>query len=258
MSAVLCSIENRIARITLNRPDKGNGLNSEMAAGFAAAVESIAANPAVRVVIITGAGKRFCVGGDIEAFAANLDGMSGLIAGLVRDLGGAVARLAQLPVVVITALNGAVGGGGIGVALCADRVVAAESAKMGTGYSAIGLSPDVGASWQVTRRIGAARAKELFLTNRPVGAAEMLQLGLVNGVVPDAELAATVDRMAETLANAAHGSTLSILQLTDSAATNTLEQHLALEAKNMVAAAGTPDAREGVQAFLQKRKPTFS
>ena len=117
MSAVLCSIENRIARITLNRPDKGNGLNSEMAAGFAAAVESIAANPAVRVVIITGAGKRFCVGGDIEAFAANLDGMSGLIAGLVRDLGGAVARLAQLPVVVITALNGAVGGGGIGVAL---------------------------------------------------------------------------------------------------------------------------------------------
>ncbi len=158
---------------------------------------------------------------------------------------------------VVTALNGAVGGGGIGVALCADLVIAAESAKLGGGYSAIGLAPDAGASWELTRRAGAMRAKELLITNRAISAAQCLEWGIVNAVVPDAELTQTVDRLAADLAGAAHGSLMAIKTLIDGQAGRSLAEQFALEQQLMVRAAGTSDAREGVEAFLQKRKPNF-
>lgn len=254
---VVLDIQDRIARLTLNRPDLGNALDVATAEAFKLAVARIAADPGVRVVVLTGAGKRFCVGGDIASFASDLDGLADNIARILGPLNEALELLAGLPAVVVTGLNGAVGGGGIGLALCADLVVAAESAKLAAGYSGIGLSPDAGASWQLTRRIGATRAKELFLTNRVLTAAECLQWGIVNRVVPDAEFAAAVDKLAHQLAHAAHGSTLAIKHLCDGAQSNSLEAHLALEGKHMIANAGSDNAREGVAAFMAKRPPQY-
>lgn len=255
---VLLQVEGRIARLTLNRPDKGNAFDVGLAVAFDEAVAALAARPEVRVVIISGAGKRFCVGGDIESFAANADHLQDVIRKILDHVGVAMARLASLPLVTITAVNGAAGGAGIGLALSGDIVVAAESVKMGAGYSAIGLSPDAGASWYVTRRVGVNRALELFLTNRPIAAAELCQWGAVNRVVPDAELAATVDGLAQTIANGAHGATLAIKELAGSAASKTLGEQLARETELMLGNAAGADAREGVRAFLEKRKPRYA
>jgi len=256
-SPVLLDIEGRIARVTLNRPDQGNALDISTAEAFKLAIGRIAADPGVRVVFITGAGKRFCVGGDIQSFAARPDQLAENIGHILGPINAALEQLASLPVIVVTGLNGAVGGGGVGLALCADLVVAAESVKLGAGYSAIGLSPDAGASWQLTRRIGVMRAKELFLTNRPLTAAECLAWGIVNTVVPDAEFAAACEQLTTRLAHAAHGSSLAIKHLVDHAASNSLEAHLALEGKNMLVSAASDDAREGVRAFMEKRRPKF-
>lgn len=254
---VLIEIRDRIARITLNRPEQGNALNIAAAEAFKAAVDQVASDSSVRVVLLTGAGKRFCVGGDIGAFAGEPDALAEVITRILTPIGAALKTLASLPVTIVTALNGAVGGGGVGLALCADLVVAGESAKLASGYSMVGLSPDASASWQLTRRIGPTRAKELFLTNRALNAQECLQWGIVNTVVPDAELMAHAERLAASLAGAARASVAAIATLVDGAHERTLEEQLDLETELMIASAGTADAREGVLAFTQKRRPEF-
>ncbi len=246
-----------VARITLNRPAAGNALDAEAAAALVDAVEAVASDRAVRAVLLTGAGRAFCVGGDIAAFRAALADLPRFIERLLPTLHRALLRLATLPVPVVSAVNGPLGGGGIGVALSADLVLAAESAKLRGGYSAIGLSPDLGTSWFLARRAGPARAKELLFLNRALEARECLALGIFDAVHPDDRLAAEAAETAARLAAGAAGSLARVKQLVDGAAGRTLEAHLALELEGIVAAAATPDAREGIAACVEKRPPRF-
>jgi len=158
---------------------------------------------------------------------------------------------------VVCALNGAVGGGGIGLGLCGDLVLASSSMKLRGGYSAIGLTPDVGGSWFITRRAGAARAKEVFLTNRPFSAEECLRIGLVDAVHPDDELQAAALKLAHQLANGPAAAQARIKSLIDHASHRTLQQQLEAERDSIYTAGESADGKEGVRAFIEKRAPKF-
>lgn len=255
---VLCEVREGVARIVLNRPEAGNAFDEAQAAALMAAVERAASDAGVRAVLVTGAGKMFCAGGDIALMSASAARLPELLEGMVGLLGAAVLKLATLPVPVVTALNGPVGGGGVGLALCADLVLAGESMKLRTGYSAIGLTPDMGASFFLAHRAGAGRAKELLLLNRALSARECLEWGIVNAVHPDERLGSEADALARRLASAATASLGRIKRLVDAAAGRALEAHLAAELESMIASARTADAREGLGAFVEKRAPRFS
>jgi 2-(1,2-epoxy-1,2-dihydrophenyl)acetyl-CoA isomerase len=142
--------------------------------------------------------------------------------------------------------------------LCGDIVLAAESMKLRGGYSAIGLTPDVGGSWFVTQRAGVARAKDIFLTNRPVPAVECLRMGLVDAVYPDAELAAAARSLGHQLAKGPAQSQARIKALINAASHHSLLHHLDAERDAMYASGDTEDGREGIRAFIEKRAPKFS
>jgi 2-(1,2-epoxy-1,2-dihydrophenyl)acetyl-CoA isomerase len=164
----------------------------------------------------------------------------------------------RLPVPVVSVVQGPVAGGGIGLALAADVVLAGEAIRLRGGYTGIGLTPDLGASWLLARRAGPARAKAIFLHNRTLAARECLEWGIVDAVHPDALLAAEAEALARRLADGATAALGRAKRLVDGAASRTLDEHLALEREAMVRSAGTADAREGVAAFLEKRPPRFT
>ena len=258
MSAVLCDIRDGVARITLNRPEIGNAIDGTLTAAFSRAVDRVASEPGVRVVLMTGAGRMFCAGGDIAGMRAGVDNLAASLGASIPVLHAAVLKLAQLPVPVVTALNGPVGGGGIALALCADLVLAARSFKLRGGYSAIGLSPDLGASWFLSQRAGPLRARRILFLNEPFDAAKCLEIGLVDAVHDDDQLAAEADALVARLASAATSSLAKIKRLTAAAPAQSLEAHLAMEAEGMIASGATADAREGITAFIEKRTPRFS
>ncbi|KRB75163.1 enoyl-CoA hydratase/isomerase family protein [Noviherbaspirillum sp. Root189] len=253
---VLYDLRDGVATITLSRPDAGNAIDEAFGLAFGAVVDRLAAQVGVRAVLLTGSGKKFCVGGNIDEMRNTADLTALMQAGIPR-LHAAMARLAELPCPIITAVNGPVGGGGIGLALCGDIVLAAQSMKLRGGYSAIGLSPDLGASWQLARRAGAAQAKRILFLNESVGADECLALGLVDAVYPDERLAEEARTLAARLATGATASFGRIKQLVDGAVTRSLQEQLALEANHMIASADSHDGREGVRAFVEKRSPAF-
>lgn len=255
---VNCEVKEGVARIVLDRPEQGNALDVGMKDALAAAVERVRRDAGVRVVVLSASGKAFCVGGDIgEMKAAGAD-FPAWIGAMAGGLGESVRALAGLKVPVVSAVQGAVAGGGIGLALCADVVLAAESMRLRGGYTAIGLTPDLGSSWFLTRRAGEARAKEIFFQNRALTAKECLALGVVDAVHPDALLGAEADALARRLAEGATAALGRAKALVDGAVDRTLEQQLALEQESMVASARTDDAREGIAAFAEKRAPKFT
>lgn len=258
---VLCDLRDGVATITLNRPGAGNAIDRALGTAFAETVERLAAqvsamqNP-LRVVLLTGSGDRFCVGGDISEML-QATSLPELMQTSIPRLHAAMTRLASLPCPVVTAINGPVGGGGIGLALCGDIVLAAQSMKLRGGYSAIGLSPDLGASWYLARRAGAAQAKRILFLNQPIGAEECLALGLVDAVYPDQRLAEEARALVSRLAAGATASLGRIKELADGNGLRTFEEQLALEARHMIASAGSEDAGEGIRAFVEKRNPAF-
>lgn len=255
-SPVLWSVENQVARITLNRPQAANAIGLASSRALSEAIDAVVA-AAPRVVVLTGSGARFCAGGDISEFVAGQDDMQGLIDRILVPLHPALLRLATMPAPVITAVNGPLGGAGIALALCGDIVLAADTMKLRAGYSAIGLTPDAGASWFLSRRVGASKAKELFMLNDTLSADECLRLGIVNAVYPAAELEQRTREMVDRLLAGAAGALARIKILCDGAGQRDLADQLALEHQMMLMSAASADAREGVQAFAQKRAPKF-
>ena len=243
---VLLERRDGIAILTLNRPEHANVLDLPMSTALIAAIEQLARDPGLRAVLLRARGKVFCGGGDIGDFVQSLDDLAGLLDRHIPPIHRAIHQLATLPVPVVSALNGPIGGGGIGLALCADLVLAAESMKLRGGYTAIGLTPDVGASWFLTRRVGAAKAKELFFTNQALSARECLALGAVSQVWPDEELDARALALVESLGRGATSALARTKLLVDGAAGRSLEQHMALEHRFMVESGKT-----------QKRAPNF-
>jgi 2-(1,2-epoxy-1,2-dihydrophenyl)acetyl-CoA isomerase len=255
---VLCEVSQGVARITLNRPERGNALGESLRDALVPAIDRVVADASVRAILLTAAGKMFCAGGDIAGMADAGAGLDAWMERMVAPLGAAVQKLAAAPVPVVSALNGPVAGGGIGLALCADHVLAAESMKLRGGYSGIAFTADLGTSWFLARRVGPARAKEILFLNRPLGARECLAWGVVDAVHPDDRLGAEADALVRRLADGATLALGRVKRLVDGAGVRTLEEQLALERESMILSARTGDAREGVAAFTAKRAPRFT
>ena len=251
------TVERGVATITLARPDAFNALNLAMGRELLAAAIDVSEDPAVRCVVLTGAGKAFCGGGDVKDFAQNLSRIGALVKELTTYVHGTVSRLVRAEKPVVTAVNGVAAGGGLALALAGDLVVAAESARFTMAYSRIAATPDGSSTYWLPRLIGVRRAVELFYTNRVLSAQEALAWGIVTRVVPDAELGDAVDRLAAELAA---GPTLALgrgKRLFHGATTESLETQMELESQAIAQSGHTQDFAEGVRAFTEKRPPAF-
>ncbi len=246
-----------VATITLDRPDAFNAFNLEMGRQLFRAVLEVDDDPAVRCVVLAGAGKAFCGGGDVKEFVESLDRIAAVVKELTTYLHGVVSRLCRSDKPVVTALNGVVAGGGIGLALCGDMVLAAESARLTMAYSKIAATPDGSSSYFLPRLIGLRRSMELYLTNRVLSAREALEWGLVTRVVPDAELRGAVDALARELAQGPTRAFGAAKRLFHHSTWESLETQMELEAQAMASSGRTQDFRDGVTAFAAKRTPTF-
>lgn len=253
---ILWSVSQGIGRLTFNRPDHANSIDlasrTDMVEGINRMTE-----PDVRVVVITGSGKFFNAGGDIGEFQRNQEKLDHLVDEVLRFAHPAIHKLASLPIPVISAVNGPLGGAGIGFALCADFVMASDTVKLRGGYCGIALSPDMGASYYLTRRVGASKAKEIFMLNRALSAEDCLRLGIVDQVHPADQLTVAVDSLARELANGPTSSYGRVKQLCDTAFSHDLKLHLDLEHELLVQSARSADCREGIASFTGRRVPNF-
>jgi 2-(1,2-epoxy-1,2-dihydrophenyl)acetyl-CoA isomerase len=248
--------EPRVGSIVLDRATHHNALGFATATALAQAIaEVLAAQP--RVVVVTARGPIFCAGGDIQEFASAGDQLPQLVHDILDQLLPAYLQLAQATCPVVTVVGGPVGGAGIGLALCGDFVLASDTMKLRTGYSAIGLSPDVGASYFLARRVGVVRAQQWLMLSQAVDAARCLAAGAVDQVFPDHELDAAAQGLVDQLCHAAPASLVAIKKLSTQGPGLTLQEHLLLEQQWLKACASTPDAREGIAAFVQKRPAVF-
>jgi 2-(1,2-epoxy-1,2-dihydrophenyl)acetyl-CoA isomerase len=257
-SSLRIEITNHVGTLTLARPRQLNALDMTAARELAQATQELAQDSSVRAVVIAGEGRAFSAGGDVGEFHANVDRGSAFLAELVGHLHIAIVNLLEMPKPVLAGVNGVVAGGAMGLFMAADIAIAAESASFVMAYTNIGVCPDGGSTYFVPRLIGSRRALELMLTNRRLSSREALDWGLVNQVVPDADLAASVRAQAEKLAS---GPTLAYAQaraLVRQSFSNSAKAQLAEEAASLAAMGATADFREGVTAFVQKRTPSFS
>jgi 2-(1,2-epoxy-1,2-dihydrophenyl)acetyl-CoA isomerase len=248
-------VRDRIARITLNRPETGNALDLELATGLARAAQSLEGSD-VGAVILSGAGKAFCVGGDLH-YMREAGEVGDAVLRLATQFHAALEALAAIDAPVISAVRGAAAGGGMSLAIAADIVLAAESARFTVAYTAIGFPPDGGSSWTLPRLVGLRRATELMLLNERLDAAAARELGLVTRVVPDDGLDAEASALARRLADGpsrAHGAVKRLLR---ESATRGVAAQMAEEARTIAELSGSPDGREGVAAFLEKRPARF-
>jgi len=249
--------QDAVATITLNRPDAFNALSLGLGRDLMHAVLEVDEDPSVRCIVITGAGRAFCAGGDVKDFVDNLDRIGVHIKELTTYLHGAVSRLCRSDKPVIVAINGVAAGGGLSFALSGDLVVAAESARLTMAYSKIAATPDGSSSYFLPRLIGMRRAMELYFTNRVLTAREALDWGLVTRVVPDADLASAVGTLARELSQGPTKAFGGAKRLFHQSTWESLETQMELEAQAIAASGHTEDFRGGVRAFAQKQTPTF-
>ena len=246
-----------VARVTLDRPQAMNAMDIAMMRELLSVAIACDEDPEVRAVLLTGTGKAFCAGGDLASFAAQGEALPGFLKEATTYLHGALSRFARMDAPLITAVNGAAAGAGLSLACAGDLVLAAESAKFTMAYTAAGLTPDGGSTFLLPRLIGLRRSQELILTNRRLSAEEAREWGLVTQVVADAELAAESERLAGQIAQGptlAFGSAKRLLLRSSGDA---LEAQMEFEARAIADAARSEDGREGIGAFLEKRKPAF-
>ena len=255
---LLCRIDERAAIVTLNRPDARNALTMEMKRALARLIPALATDDGVGCILLTGAGKAFCSGGDTKSMAregrpASADERLKQLR-WEHELPAAIHRMGKP---AIAALPGAVAGAGLGLALSCDLRIAAESAFVTTAYARLGLSGDYGSSWFLTHLVGTAKARELLFSADRVSAAECERLGIVNRVVPDADLEKEALALAKRLAA---GPPIAYRYMKDNlnrALAADLADCLEIEARRMIASAQTEDYLEAVQAFAEKRTPEF-
>ena len=246
-----------VATITLNRPDAYNALNLQLGRELFHAVLEVDDDPAVRCVVVTGAGKAFCAGGDVKEFADNLPRIGALVKELTTYLHGAVSRFCRSDKPVIMAVNGVAAGGGLSFALSGDLVIAAESARFTMAYSKIAATPDGSSSYFLPRLVGLRRAMELYFTNRVLSAREALEWGLVTRVAPDAEFKGAVDALARELALGPTKAFGGAKRLFHQSTWESLETQMELEAQAIALSGRTEDFKSGVTAFANKKLPTF-
>jgi 2-(1,2-epoxy-1,2-dihydrophenyl)acetyl-CoA isomerase len=245
-----------IAHITLNRPDAANGMNDTMTRELADAAKRCA-NDATKAVVLTGSGRFFCAGGDLKAMAAS-ESPGRYVKGIADDLHRALSTFARMDAVLITAINGAAAGAGFSLAIAGDLVLASEKASFTMAYTRAGLSPDGSASYHLPRLVGIRRTQELMLMNRTLSAAEAAQWGLVTEVVAAADLTDRAQAVASELALGARGSHAAVKKLLLMTYRNALEEQMEQEGQLIADCADSPDGREGIAAFVEKRQPRYS
>ncbi len=243
-----------VLTITLNRPDVLNALNKAVHDGLHDALRT-AADPSIRAAIVTGAGRGFCVGQDLQDLSA---GTSSVADNLRENYHETVLAIRALQKPVIAAVNGPAAGAGMSLALACDLRVASDVASFVPAFIKIGLVPDSGATWLVRRVVGTARAFEWLTTGRKLSAAEAREWGLVSEVTTAEELPARAQVIAELYAAMPTRAVWETKRLLDAAETSSFEEQLELEAVTQAEMTQTPDFREGVAAFLAKRDPAFT
>jgi enoyl-CoA hydratase/carnithine racemase len=258
---LLCEIRDRVALITLNRPEARNALSDRLTPALRRMIKQCGDDPKIGALLITGAGNAFCAGGDVKGMGGNSTKADVAFEERVVDLRTKQRALTGTLVAVrkptIAALPGPAAGAGLALALACDIRIACESAIMATGYSRIGLTGDYGIAWLLTRLAGTSRARELMFLSERVDARRCEALGLVNRVVPDSELRETAFALARSLAD---GPSIALAYMKDNldhAVTSDFLDSMDQEAENMVRSARTTDHKEAVRAFIDKRKPVF-
>jgi enoyl-CoA hydratase/carnithine racemase len=261
---LLCEIRDRVALITLNRPEARNALSDHLTPALRRMIKQCGDDPKVGALLITGTGNAFCAGGDVKGMGSNANATRAektfeeRVADLrvkQRTLTGALMAVRKP---TVAALPGPAAGAGLALALACDIRIAAESAIMATGYARIGLTGDYGITWLLTRLAGTSRARELMFLSERLDARRCEALGLVNRVVPDAELREAAFALAKSLAEGPSIALACIKDNLDHAVTSEFLDSLDLEAENMVRAARTSDHKEAVRAFIDKRRPAFA
>jgi len=254
MGSILFEMKDQVAVITLNRPEKFNAFNREMALQLQAVLDECVATTC-RAVVITGAGKAFCAGQDLgEAVDPQGPGMHRILKEHYNPL---ITRIRSLQKPVVAAVNGVAAGAGANLALSCDLCIASDSATFIQAFSKIGLVPDSGGSFFLPRLVGWQRAAGLMMLGDKVGSAEALQMGLIWKTVADLQLQEEAVAIAKQLATMPTQALALIKEQLNQSATNNLAQQLALEDQLQQQAAATDDFKEGVAAFLEKRKPVF-
>lgn len=245
--------------ITLNRPDQLNAFNDTMHGALRSALEEARDDKTCRVIVLTGAGRGFCAGQDLgDRDPEKMGGPPDLGHTLDTFYNPLIRLIRSINKPIICAVNGVAAGAGANIAVACDLVIAKKSVKFIQAFCKLGLIPDAGGSWNVTRLVGEARAKAMMLTGDPVMAEDAVQMGLIWKAVDDDGFEHEVQKWADHFKDAPTFGLGLIKQTVQSAAGNSLDEHLDLERDTQRRAGRTPDYAEGVSAFLNKRKPSFT
>jgi 2-(1,2-epoxy-1,2-dihydrophenyl)acetyl-CoA isomerase len=248
----------QITTITLNRPEKLNAFSGTMREELLDALRAAAADEDCRVVIITGAGRAFCAGGDVEYMSGlQKNGDVESFRNLLNAGRDVVTQIAEMPKPVIASVNGIAAGAGCNLALACDYRIASDTAKLGETFVKIGIHPDWGGTWFLPRLVGPSRAFELLTTGRMVDAAEALAIGMVDRVVPLTDLPEQTLTLAREIAQGPPQAIADIKRALSASRTNSLLAQVELESEHQVRAFQSRDAAEGMAAFFEKRAPRF-
>ena len=262
---LLCSIDQRVATITLNRPEKRNALSDNLTPALRQVLLDLETNNDVGCIVITGAGNAFCAGGDIGGMADNKNKESGAqqtmqdrVRTLIHKQETLTMRLFNHSKPTIAALPGVAAGAGFCIALACDMRIAAASTFVTTAYRNIGFSGDYGGSWLLNQLVGPSKTKELFFTGRRIQSAEALALGIFNQVIEDAAFPEAVTELACQIASGPPIALGYMKENINSAIEGSLQDNLAREADRLMRCAITDDHKEAVAAFINKRPPVFT
>jgi 2-(1,2-epoxy-1,2-dihydrophenyl)acetyl-CoA isomerase len=259
-NALLETVADGVATLTMNRPDRRNALSNEMMTDFLEALPRLAEDPDVGAVVISGSGKAFCAGGDVKAMAEGTEFKENTLEAKARKLRSDMevsGWLHRMPKPTIAMVPGAAAGAGLSIALACDLRVASESSKFTTAFGKVGYSGDFGGSYFLTRLVGTAKARELYFTSALLKAPEALNLGIVNRVVPDEDLQTEVMELARQMASGPQIALSYMKKNLNAAETGTLSDVFDLEAWHHTRCGLTEDHKEATKAFVEKRTPIF-
>ena len=255
--AVIFTVDDAVATITMNRPEVANALSLTMAKELAELAIACDERPDIRAVILTGSGRFFSAGGDLDGFSKAGADAGALSKEMTMYVHSAVSRFSRMDAPLIAAVNGMAAGAGFSFAVSCDIVIAEESAQFLSAYTSSGLSPDGSSTYFLPRVVGFKRAYELMVLNRRLSAAEALEWGIATRVVPDGESLSHAAELAGKLASGPTKAFGSVKRLLHASLTETLETQMESEARAFADVLRSDDAQEGVAAFLEKRKPQY-
>jgi 2-(1,2-epoxy-1,2-dihydrophenyl)acetyl-CoA isomerase len=257
---LLTETRDGVAILTFNRPERLNALSADMIQNAIAALERYSIDPAVGCIVVTGAGRGFCSGGDVSAMNTGASGTFTFEQRVDRQRAShrLSALLHSIPKVTIAAINGAAAGAGLSIALACDLRVASDKAKLTTAFAKVGFSGDFGITWPLTRLLGEAKAKELLFLSEVLTAEQALAAGLVNQVAPHDELLAKALELATRIARGPQIALRHMKENVGLASTQDYQSMLDREALTHLRCGETEDHKEGAKAFVEKRAPKFS